>query len=120
MKEARLATRVMIKAKHTTINFVAPEQQVLYHYDSVRKKVASVLVFFKDERSDHYVAIAWVNPAYRKKGLLKGLFDALKQYSKTVGVKRITTEVSAKNNRMLDLMSRNWDATYVFFSNEIT
>lgn len=117
MTLAKKANRYLLRTKLTSIKKVDKDLEALFDVNEQGQPTA-ILCFF-EEVSGFYISIAWVDRAMRCKGVFKRLMDAVVFHAKKNKAKYINTEVRSKNVRMLEVMSRHWDTSYVFFTKKI-
>ena len=117
MALAKKANRYLVRTKLTSIKKVDKYLEALFDVDE-HGKPTGILCFFEEE-TGFYISIAWVDKSMRCKGVFKSLMDAVILHAKRNKAKYINTEVRSKNVRMLEVMSRHWDTSYVFFTKKI-
>lgn len=117
MSVAKKANRYLLRTKLTSIKRVDKDLEALFDVNE-QGQPTGVLCFF-EEVTGYYISIAWVDKTVRGKGVFKRLMDAAILHAKNNKAKYINTEVRSKNVRMLEVMSRHWDTSYVFFTKKI-
>jgi len=118
LSAAKRANAYLLRKRMTYIKTVERYLQALFDVDE-SGKVTGILCLFDDDNHGLYISIAWVDSAYRKKGVFKRLMDAAVVHGKSCKAKYLNTEVRSRNVRMLDVMSRHWETSYVFFSKKL-
>lgn len=116
MRAARRANNWLLRNGLTTIK--QPNHYLEALFDVQDGDVTGILCFFRDDEDAFYVSIAWVDGRQRKSGVFRKLMAALVRHAKTNHATSLNTEVKAKNTRMMEVMSRHWDTSYVFFTKE--
>lgn len=118
LKAARRANGWLLRNGLTSIKRVDTFLEALFDVDD-RGKVRGILCFFDEQENGVYISIAWVDGRSRERGIFRQLMQAIEHHANTIGSRYITTEVKAKNTRMMEVMSRHWDTSYVFFTRRL-
>ena len=113
LRFAKHANARLLKAGHTTIKTPALDTEAFVAFDGVRR--IGLLTFFRAERNDYFVEIAWVDPRRRGRGIFARLMAALKRHAAKNKVAGIFLEVSAKNDVMQKVMAKCGKPSYVVF-----
>lgn len=116
MAAAKKATAELVAAGHTTLTKVEPYLEAMFDYRD--RKVTGIVCFYLEENS-YYVSIVWVDQKYRKEGIYKSLLRSVVKHCKKNRAKHITTDVHHSNSRMIDVMTRHWGPSYVFFTKKL-
>lgn len=118
LKTARRANSWLYRNKLTSLTRVDLYQEALFDVDE-RGKVRGILVFFDEPEHGIYISIAWVDGRVRQRGVFKQLLAAIEHLARNIKAKAISTEVRSRNTRMLEVMSRHWDTSYVYFTKTV-
>lgn len=108
----RINTR-FLKSGLTELQKLDSECEAVYLRDGTR--VASVIVFYKLD-DEYYLVVVWTHPDFRGKGCYERLLEWLKAYASRKGARRLSSDVHHNNERMMKLMERHWDKTFVRFN----
>jgi GNAT superfamily N-acetyltransferase len=88
-------------------------------YLGPRSSPASIVVFYRyddlDGSATYYLHIVWTSPKHRGQGCYAQLLEWLKDYAKSKGARRLSTDVHHGNERMIKL-KRHWEKTFVRFN----
>lgn len=117
MAAAKRATAELLAAGHTTLGKVEPYLEAMFEYRNGR--VAGIVCFFLDEGNAYYASIVWVDPRNRGEGIYKSLLRATIKHCRKNKAKTLTTDVHNKNTRMIEVMTRHWGPSYVYFTKRL-
>jgi RimJ/RimL family protein N-acetyltransferase len=118
MHFARRINTQFLRSGLTELRKLDSECEAVYLHDG-KGRIASVVVFYRLEDSDsieYYLPVVWTNPKYRGEGCYERLLQWLKDYASGKGARRISADVHHYNNRMMHLMEKHWDKTFVRFN----
>lgn len=118
MHFARRINSQFLRSGLTELRKLDSECEAVYLRDS-QERVACIVVFYRLEDVDgieYYMPVVWTHPKYRGRGCYERLLDWLKKYAGNKGAWRLSADVHHDNARMVEILNKHWDRTFIRFN----
>jgi RimJ/RimL family protein N-acetyltransferase len=116
LRFARQINATFLRQGLTEMKELDSESEAVYLLDVGEDKIVSIVCFYKIDGSEYYIPIVWTSHKYRGTGAFGRLISWLVVYVKSKHGRRISTDVHSDNVRMVRLLERHWEKSFVRFN----